>query len=71
MIRINVNAFMAKHGLTDPDLDRKAAPYEDASFKPEPGAKVYSGSHLDATGKPGAEAAHDAKTASPESHSAK
>lgn len=62
---------MAKHGLTDSNLDRMAAPYENASFKPEPDAKVYSGSHLDATGKPGTEAAHDVKTASPGSHSAK
>ncbi len=61
---------MAKHGLTDSDLDRMAAPYEDASFKLELGAKAYSGSHLDATGKPDAEAAHDEKTASPGSHSA-
>ena len=62
---------MAKHGLTDSDLDRMTAPYEDASFKPEPGAKVYSGSHLDATGKPDAEAAHNAKTASPGNHRTK
>ena len=62
---------MAKHSLTDSDLDRMAAPYEDASFKPELGAKVYSGSHLDATGKPDAEATHIVKIASPGSHSAK
>lgn len=56
---------MAKHGLTDSDLDRMAAPYEEASFKPEPGGKVHSGSHLDAAGKPGVEAARDAKIVSP------
>ena len=48
---MNVNEFMAKRGLTDADLDRMAAPYEDASFEPEPGGKVHSGSHLDAVGK--------------------
>ena len=71
VISINVNKLMAKHGLTDSDLDRMAAPYEEASFKPEPGGKVYSGSHLDAVGKPGAEATHDAKSASPRSQTAK
>ena len=31
---MNVNDFMAKHGITDADLDRMAAPYEDGSFEP-------------------------------------
>ncbi len=48
---MNVDDFMAKHGMTDADLDRMAAPYEDASFEPEPGGEVFSGSHLDAVGK--------------------
>lgn len=32
---MNVNEFIAKRKLTDADLDRMAAPYEDASFEPE------------------------------------
>lgn len=47
---MNVNDFMVKHGITDADLDRMAAPYEDGSFEPEPDGKVFSGSHLDAVG---------------------
>ena len=39
---MNVNDFMAKHGITDADLDRMAAPYEDGSFEPEPDGKVFS-----------------------------
>ena len=62
---------MAKHGLTDSDLDRMAAPYEEASFKPEPGGKAHSGSHLDEVSKPGATTAQDAKSASPRSQTAK
>ena len=62
---------MSKQGLTDADLDRMAAPYEEASFKPEPGGKVYSGSHLEAVSKPGATTAQDAKSASPRSQIAK
>jgi len=50
VILMNVNDFMAKHGITDADLDRMAAPYEDGSFEPEPDGKVFSGSHLDAVG---------------------
>ena len=38
---MNVNDFMAKHGITDADLDRMAAPYEDGSFEPEPDGKVF------------------------------
>lgn len=48
---MNVNELMVKHGLEDADLDRMAAPYEDASFAPEPDGTVRSGSHLDAVGK--------------------
>lgn len=33
---MNVNDFTTKHGITDADLDRMAAPYEDGSFEPEP-----------------------------------
>lgn len=32
---MNANEFIAKRKLTDADLDRMAAPYEDASFEPE------------------------------------
>lgn len=48
---MNMDDFMEKHGITDADLDRMAAPYEDGSFKPEPDSKVFSGSHPDAVGK--------------------
>ena len=58
---MNVNEFIAKRKLTDADLDRMAAPYEDASFQPEPGGKVYSGSHLDAVGKRCVTVVYDAK----------
>ena len=51
VILMNVSDFMAKHGITDADLDRMAAPFEDGDFEPEPGGKVLSGSHLDAVGK--------------------
>lgn len=47
---MDVNDFMAKHGLTDADLERMAAPYEDGSIEPEPDGKVFGGSHLDAVG---------------------
>ena len=58
---MNVNDFMAKHGITDADLDRMAAPYEDGSFEPEPGGKVLSGSHLDAVGTRRVTVVYDAK----------
>lgn len=48
---MDVNGFMAKHGLTDAELDRMTAVYEDASFDPEPHGKVHSGSHIDAVDK--------------------
>lgn len=47
---MNVNDFMAKYGITDADLERMAAPYEEGSFEPEPDCKVFCGSHLDAVG---------------------
>lgn len=47
---MNVNDFMTKHGITDDDLERTAAPYEDDSFEPEPDGKVFCGSYLDAVG---------------------
>ena len=47
---MDVNDFMAKHGITDADLECMVAPYEDVSFEPEPDGKVFSGSHLDAVG---------------------
>ena len=41
-ILMNVNDFMTKHDITDADIDRMAATYE------EPDGKVLSGSHPDA-----------------------
>ena len=61
VIWMNVNDFMAKHGITDADLDRMAAPYEDGSFEPEPDGKVFSGSHLDAVGTRRVTVVYDAK----------
>ena len=60
---MNVNEFMAKHDLTDSDLDRMAAPYEDVTFEPEPNGRVYSGSHLDAVGKRRVTVVYDARDA--------
>ena len=40
--------FHGEVGITDADLARIAAPYEDGSFEPEPDGKVLSGSHPDA-----------------------
>lgn len=51
----------SKHGITDADLDRMAAPYEDGSFEPEPDGKVFSGSHLDAVGTRRVTVVYDAK----------
>ena len=61
VIGMNVNDFMAKHGLTDADLERMAAPYEDGGFEPEPDGKVFSGSHLDAVGTRRVTVVYDAK----------
>lgn len=58
---MNVNDFMAKHGLTDADLERMVAPYEDGGFEPEPDGKVFSGSHLDAVGTRRVTVVYDAK----------
>ena len=58
---MNVNDFMAKHGLTDADLERMAAPYEDGGFEPEPDGKVFSSSHLDAVGTRRVTVVYDAK----------
>lgn len=58
---MNVSEFMAKHGISDADLDRMAAPYEDGSFEPEPNGRVLSGSHLDAVGTRRVTVVYDAK----------
>ena len=58
---MNVNEYMKKHGITDADLDRMAAPYEDGSFEPEPNGKVLSGSHLDAVGTRRVTVVYDAR----------
>lgn len=58
---MNVNDFMAKHDITDADLERMAAPYEDGGFEPEPDGKVFDGSHLDAIGTRGVTVIHDEK----------
>lgn len=58
---MNVNEFMEKHGITDADLDRMAAPYEDGSFEPEPNGDVRSGSHVDAVGTRRVTVVYDAR----------
>lgn len=58
---MNVNDFMAKHGIADADLDRMAALYEEGSFEPEPEGAVFSGSHLDAVGTRRVTVVYDAK----------
>lgn len=58
---MNVSEFMARRGITDADLDRMAAPYEDGSFEPEPGGEVLSGSHLDAVGTRRVTVVYDAR----------
>ena len=58
---MDVNDFMAEHGITDADLERMAAPYEDGSFKPEPDGKVFSSSHLDAVVTPRVTVINDEK----------
>lgn len=42
----SVARFMAMRGITDADLDRMAAPYEDGTFEPEPDGEVFIGSHV-------------------------
>ncbi len=58
---MSVKDFMEKHGITDADLDRMAAPYENGSFELEPGGEVFSGSHLDAVGTRRVTVVYDAK----------
>lgn len=58
---MNVNDFMAKHDITDADLERMAAPYEDGGFEPEPDGKIFDGSHLDAIGTRRVTVIHDEK----------
>lgn len=58
---MNFNDFMAKHDITDADLERMAAPYEDGGFEPEPDGKVFDGSHLDTIGTRRVMVIHDEK----------
>lgn len=58
---MSVNDFMATHGISDTDLDRMAAPYEEGDFEPEPEGKVLNGSHLDAAGTRRVTVIYDAK----------
>lgn len=58
---MNVTDFMAKHDITDADLERMAAPYEDGGFEPEPDGKVFYGSHLDTIGTRRVTVIHDEK----------
>lgn len=58
---MNVDDFMAKHGITDADLERMAAPFENGGFELEPDKKVFSGSHLDAVGTRRVTVIHDEK----------
>lgn len=58
---MNVDDFMAKHGITDADLERMAAPFENGGFELESDEKVFSGSHLDAVGTRRVTVIHDEK----------
>lgn len=58
---MNVNDFMAKYDITDADLERMAAPYEDGGFEPEPDGKVFDGSYLDTIGTRRVTVIHDEK----------
>lgn len=58
---MNVDDFMAKRGITDADLERMAAPFENGGFELEPDEKVFSGSHLDAVGTRRVTVIHDEK----------
>lgn len=58
---MNANDFMAKHDITDADLERMAAPYEDGGFEPEPDGKVFDVSHLDTIGTRRVTVIHDEK----------
>lgn len=58
---MNVNYFIAKHDITDADLECMAAPFENGGFELEPDGKVFSGSHLDAVGPRRVTVIHDEK----------
>lgn len=58
---MNVNDFIAKHDITDADLERMATPYEDGSIELEPDGKVFIGSHLDTIGTRRVTVIHDEK----------
>lgn len=61
MISVNVNELMAKHDITDADLERMATPFENGGFELESDGKVFSGSHLDAVGTRRVTVVHDEK----------
>ena len=61
VINMNVNDFMSKHDITDADLERMAAPYEDGGFEPGADGKVFDGSHLDTIGTRRVTVIHDEK----------
>ena len=58
---MNVNDFMAKHDITDADLDRMATPFEYGGFELGPDGKVFSGTHPDAVGTRRVTVIHDEK----------
>lgn len=58
---MNVNEFMAKHDITDADLERMATPFENGGFELEPDGKVFIGSHLDTVGTRRATVVNDEK----------
>lgn len=58
---MNVNDFMAKHDITDADLERMATPFENGGFEREPDGKEFSGSHHDSVGTRRVTVIHDEK----------
>ena len=58
---MDVNDFMAKHDITDADLERMATLFENGGFELEPDRKVVSGSHLAAVCTRRVTVIHDAK----------
>ena len=58
---MNANEFIAKRKLTDADLDRMAAPYEDASFEPERRQSTQRVHNLDTVDKRRVTVVYDAK----------
>ena len=64
---MNMSDFMAKHGITDADLDRMAKPYEEGSFELEPDGEVFAGSPCSSPGKSWAASARTTSTPSEES----